>query len=313
MLWYLFSFILVAAAILTIYFSSRIFASVFLNPHKHINLAKTPEQTKAMAQYYVEGINDFMQLQPEELEIKSDGFKLHGYYLASAKPVTIILLHGWRDEAQAMMKDALTYYRSGYTVFLPDLRSHGKSQGKYIGMGCVDRKDILGWIRFLMKKDPGKNVFVLDGLSMGAATALALSGDADFPAEVKAIISDSAYPSVQELLPGMLKFKKGYIKVMHLWLLERWCQLLCHYSFTQDTPFEQVAKSKTPTLLIHGSADNFVPMALAQKLYDNCSAPKEFWAVDAAGHGNASWIAREQYGKRKLDFLERVLAEHPQD
>ncbi len=311
MLWYFFIFILVAATFLMIYFSSRIFASVFLNPHKHISLEKTSEQAKAIAQYYVDGINDFMQEKPEELEIRNDGFQLHGYYLAASKPVTIILLHGWRDEAQAMMKDALTYYRSGYSVFLPDLRSHGQSQGKYIGMGCVDRKDILSWIRFLLSKDPSKNVFVLDGLSMGAATALALSGDADFPTEVKAIISDSAYPSVQELLPEMLKFKQGYIKVMHLWLLEKWCQLLCHYSFTQDTPFEQVAKSKTPTFFIHGSADNFVPMVLAQKLYGNCSAPKEFWAVDAAGHGSASWIAREQYGKKKLDFLERVLTKLP--
>lgn len=308
MLWYFFTFILVTAAFLLIYFSSRIFASVFLNPHKHIGIEKASQQAKDMAQYYVDGINDFMQSKPEEVKIKSDGFKLHGYYLTSANPVTIIMLHGWQDEAQAMMKDAMDYYRSGYTVFLPDLRSHGKSQGKYIGMGCIDRKDILNWIRYLLSKDPAKNIFVLDGLSMGAATALALSGDADFPPEVKAIISDSAYTSVQELLPEILKFKQGYIKVMYLWLLEKWCQLLCHYSFQQDTPFEQVAKSKTPTFFIHGSKDNFVPMVMAQKLYGNCSAAKEFWAVEGASHGTASWIAREQYYQRKLNFLQRFLA-----
>jgi len=309
MLLYISIALLVISAFLLIYFSSRIFVAVFLNPHKHISVAKAPEQVKEMAQYYVDGINDFMRLAPEEVEIKSKGFKLHGYYLSAGKPVTIIMLHGWQNEAQAMMKDALDYYHSGYTVFLPDLRSHGKSQGKYIGMGCVDRKDILNWIQYLLGRDPSKNIFILDGISMGAATALALSGDADFPPEVKAIISDSAYTSVQELLPEMLKIKQEYIKVIYLWMVEKWCQLLCHYSFQQDTPFDQVAKSKTPTFFIHGSKDGFVPMTMALKLYGNCRASKEFWAVEGANHGSASWIARDQYSKRKLNFIQRILDE----
>ena len=45
------------------------------------------------------------------------------------------------------------YYENGYQVVAPDLRACGKSEGNYVGMGWLDRLDIISWINWIIEQD----------------------------------------------------------------------------------------------------------------------------------------------------------------
>ena len=67
-------------------------------------------------------------------------------------------------------------------------------------------------------------------------------------------------------------------------------------------------KSKTPTLFIHGNADDFVPFYMQDILFDSLSAaPKEKLVVDGASHAYSATQNPELYFKTVFDFCERYL------
>jgi fermentation-respiration switch protein FrsA (DUF1100 family) len=170
-------------------------------------------------------------------------------------------------------------------------------------MGCSDRKDIIMWINYLQDRYGVGTQFVLDGVSMGGATVLALSGDTELPNSVSAIVSDSAFTSLAELIPAMIKISPMFIKKSLLYLTEMWCKLLAGYSFNQDTPMKQVAYSKTPILFIHGEADTFVPLSMSHKLFGACKSAKAYLYVKGASHAQASWVNKKDYEERITRFL----------
>ncbi len=59
------------------------------------------------------------------------------------------------------------------------------------------------------------------------------------------------------------------------------------YNFKQAKVVNQVKKSKTPTLFIHGNQDHFVPTYMALELYNACQAEKKLLIVNDAAHGES--------------------------
>jgi fermentation-respiration switch protein FrsA (DUF1100 family) len=76
------------------------------------------------------------------------------------------------------------------------------------------------------------------------------------------------------------------------------------YSFKQANAVKQVAKSKTPTLFIHGSEDTFVPAFMLDKVYRAASCPKERLLVKGAGHGGAHIVLGEAYWAAIRRFID---------
>ena len=85
----------------------------------------------------------------------------------------------------------------GWNVLLPDMRTHGESEGKYIGMGWLDRLDVLKWIDLIRERDEQAQI-ILHGVSMGGATVMMTSGEA-LPENVRAVIDDCGYTSVWDI------------------------------------------------------------------------------------------------------------------
>lgn len=287
--------------------SLKLFRSFFVNERIKKDYSKTPEAIRERTNAYLIGKNKFLNLPYEEIHIKSDKYNLVGYYLSYNRKKTAILLHGWKGNAEERMADAFKYIESGYNVFLPDLRGHGKSDGKYIGMGCAERKDIFRWIDYLREKYGDDKDFILDGISMGGATVLALSGDVEATRYIKAIISDCAFSSVQDLIPNFIdKIPKIFSNFLTK-MVEMWCTLLCGFSFYNCSPISQIKKSKTPILIIHGTEDRFVPFEMGKKLYNACSSEKEYWAVEGAKHIMSSWVAKDKYSQKVKAFLDKYI------
>ena len=79
-----------------------------------------------------------------------------------------------------------------------------KSQGDYIGFGWPDRKDYVQWIEKVLTENGQQEQITLYGVSMGAATVMMTSGE-KLPDNVKAIVEDCGYSTVNQELQYQLK------------------------------------------------------------------------------------------------------------
>ncbi|MDO5520166.1 MAG: alpha/beta hydrolase [bacterium] len=234
-----------------------------------------------------------------------DGLQLHNYEInaLSKSHKYAIVVHGYTSSGKSMGRIAKYFSDRGYHVIVPDLRGHGQSEGDYIGMGWHERNDLIDLIQSIIAKDDHARI-VLAGVSMGAASVLMVSGEA-IPDNVVAIIEDSSYTSVWE------EFSYELSELFHIpsfpiipatSLLTKY---RAGYDFKEASAIEQVRKSKTPTLFIHGSKDTFVPPYMMNELYDACNAPKDRLLIEGAGHAQSIEIASEQYMVKVSEFLNK--------
>ena len=171
------------------------------------------------------------------------------------------------------------YHELGYNILLPDNRAHGQSEGHYIGFGWLDRLDILEWIKKMEEYFHNEPMsIVLHGISMGGATVLMVSGE-ELSDNVKAIVADCSYTSAYDEFKYYLK-NKGCPPFLLLPSATLLSKKTVGYNFKQASAVNQVKKSKTPTLFIHGNQDHFVPTYMALELYNACQAEKKLLIVN---------------------------------
>jgi fermentation-respiration switch protein FrsA (DUF1100 family) len=238
-----------------------------------------------------------------------DGLRLSGIWLPSKNQSaqTVILAHGYSGKGREMAGFARFYAETlGYHVLMPDDRGHGQSEGEIIGFGWLDRKDYVQWVGWVLEHVGMNTDIVLHGISMGGATVL-MTGGEELPSQVRAIISDCAYTSVEEELTFQLKqlYKLPafpFIPVTSL--ITRW---KAGYSFKEASALKQLVKVGVPVLFIHGEADTFVPTDMVYRLYEACPTDKELLTIPRAGHGTAFQVDGKKY-KAVLDtFLQKHM------
>ena len=96
---------------------------------------------------------------PQPVTIKArEGFDLTAFYAAGPQDSHrwAILVHGYHGSHKDARPWALAYAKWGFHCLLPDLRGHGQSGGEFVGMGWPDRLDMLGWIDWILEKDPAR-------------------------------------------------------------------------------------------------------------------------------------------------------------
>ena len=242
----------------------------------------------------------------EEVSITSeDGLTLKGDLFAGDEDSHRWLLgiHGYTGQRSDTQNIASFYGEQGYHVLTPDMRAHGESEGKYIGMGWLDRKDVLQWIDFILERDSQAEI-ILHGVSMGGATVMMVSGE-ELPENVKGIVEDCGYTSVWDIFADELAylFHLPTFPVMDAANLV--ANIRAGYDFKEASAVKQVEKSSVPTVFIHGSEDNFVHTEMVYEVYEACTAPKELLVVEGAGHGQAYQMDPELYFSTVFDFLDR--------
>ena len=214
-----------------------------------------------------------------------------------------LIIHGYTSNRNAMWDYGYMFSEEGYNILLPDMRGHGESEGNYIGMGWLDRKDVVKWIDLICQQDPEAEI-ILHGVSMGGGTVMMTSGE-ELPANVKAIVEDCGYTSVWDIFSDEMKalFNLPDFPLLHTASVI--AKIRAGYTFQEASAREQVAKTQVPMLFIHGSADNFVHTEFVYELYDICPTEKDIMVVDEAGHGVSYYYAPEEYHDKVFSFLEK--------
>ena len=230
--------------------------------------------------------------------------QMSAYFIPAPQPSTkaVIISHGYKGNGETMSNYAKMFYDLGFNVLLPDDRAHGESAGKYISFGWLDRLDYLKWINKVLGRLGTSTRIVLFGVSMGAATVEMLSGE-KLPAQVKCIIADCGYSSIDRELTYLLKEQYHLPKYPLYPLVSTINHHRLGYYLGDVSSIEQLRKNKLPIFFIHGEKDKFVPSEMSLENFRATSAPKELWIVQNATHAESYWINPTEYQRRIKKFL----------
>lgn len=216
----------------------------------------------------------------------------------------VIALHGYRSTGFQDMNDvAQVYYKKGYNVLVPDLRGHGRSEGQIIGLGWLDRLDLLQWIEAVLEQDPEAEI-LLHGCSIGGASALMASGE-KLPPQVKLIIADSSFTSVYSEFKWLLRRYTKYPVSRFMVLANRYARRKVGYSLIRASVTRQLGSNHLPILLLHGQEDQFVPEKELTALAKASAGPAETRAFAECGHLEAKDKKATEYWEAVFSFIQQ--------
>ncbi|TFE02298.1 alpha/beta hydrolase [Jeotgalibacillus salarius] len=248
------------------------------------------------------------EVHPQDLSITSnDDLNLSAdlYINEEASEKWAVIAHGYMMDASGMTRYIRNFHEQGYNVLAPDLRGHGDSEGDYIGMGWHDRLDMLLWIDEVLKINPDAEI-ALFGISMGGATVMMTSGE-ELPDNVKVIVEDCGYASVSDVFTYQLDDLFGLPQFPVLNAANTVTNIRADYDLYEASAVDQVAKSETPMLFIHGDADTFVPFGMLDDVYGAAEVEKDKLIIEGAGHGEAEKVDPEVYWEKVWGFVDNYM------
>ena len=235
-----------------------------------------------------------------------DGIILRGteYLINEQSNKWVIVLHGYHSNPDSVISIGMHFSEEGYNVLIPSMRASDESEGKYIGMGWLDKDDLKCWIKLIIEQNNNAEI-ILHGSSMGAATVLMASGD-ELPNNVKAIIEDSGYTSVWDIFASEAKARFNLPTFPILNMFELVANVRAKYDIKEASAVEQVKKAYVPILFIHGDSDDFVPEYMCEELYEAANCKKDKLIIHNAGHTESKYKEPETYYNKIFEFLENI-------
>lgn len=218
----------------------------------------------------------------------------------------VITVHGYGCTGQSMLFCAKQFYDAGFNAAVPDLPCHGRSYGRFIGMGQYEYRDIIKIAQKITAADPDA-VIMLYGISMGAATVLTATGSDTLPRNVCCAVSDCSFSDAKSIFGFQIK------NIVHLPVflimrdLDRIYRKKTGLSLKGANIKKCVEHSSTPTLFIHGAADRIVPTEMVFKLYTAAACPKDLLVVRDAGHGVSAYIDIPLYWGKVFAFANEYM------
>ncbi|MBE6819930.1 MAG: alpha/beta hydrolase [Ruminococcaceae bacterium] len=227
------------------------------------------------------------------------------FYENEGSDVYAISCHGFTGDPSQNSIYTKHFYEMGSNVLLPYLRGHGKSEHSHCTMGWMDRLDIIDWISFIINKNP-KAKIILHGASMGAATVMNATGE-NLPENVKCCIEDCGFTSLWDQYTAQIGAATKIPAKVILSLVNPAFKVKLGFDIRDASPLNQVKKSKTPTLFIHGDKDTVVPFSMNYPLYAAAGCEKERLVVEGATHCAAGYLFPEIYWDKITEFTNKYL------
>lgn len=237
-----------------------------------------------------------------------DGLKLSGryYHIRDGAPLDICF-HGYRSHP-------LTDFSGGtelsflleHNVLLIDERAHGRSEGRTISFGILERLDLPCWVDYAINRF-GKDVQIfLYGVSMGGATVL-MASDLDLPQNVKGIVADCPYTNPLEVI---LYVGKG--TSLPNWLIKPFvitaAKIYGGFDLLETDAVRAVRNAKVPILIIHGEDDHYVPCEMSEAAAAVNTKMVRRFTFPGAAHGISYLVDTPRYQQIVKDFLMEVLS-----
>jgi fermentation-respiration switch protein FrsA (DUF1100 family) len=213
----------------------------------------------------------------------SDGVRLHAWYVpAPAAAHTLLFLHGNAGNISHRLDKLAVLNDLGAAVLLLDYRGYGRSDGAPDEVGTY--RDAAAGYDWLRRRGVPAEQLVAYGESLGGpiATDLAVGR------RLGGLILESAPSSILAVARH------------HYPLLPVGMFLSAHYD-----ALAKIGRVQAPLLILHSSADEIVPFAMAEELYAAANDPKQLVRL-RGGHNDNFIVAAETYRAALHDFLRRA-------
>lgn len=276
----------------------------------------SPERIEKLQQGEAKEAGEWFSQAKQPVTITSDdGLRLHGWLFdpdcTAPKPhLYAICMHGYTGVPEETAKWAHRYARMGFTVLVPSQRAQDLSEGRYVGMGWLERNDLLNWIDLIVSSDPDARILLYGG-SMGAATVMMTTGDPRLPRNVVSAIVDSGYTSARMVFIDNLRHSSHLPKPLAAVCVDAtglFCKHYAGYDFSEATCLQSLRHTVIPMLFIHGEQDDIVSSRFLKINYEACSSiDREKLMVPDARHMEASVVDPELYWNTVNTFIKRAF------
>ncbi len=236
-----------------------------------------------------------------------DGLTLSGryYHVADDAPLDIGF-HGYRSSAFTDFAGGSELsFHLGHNLLLIDERAHGKSQGRTITFGILERLDVLSWVEYALARFGRDTKILLYGVSMGAATVLMSSG-LNLPDNVKGIIADCPYSRPLDII-----LEVGKTNPLPQWLIKPFviigAKIYGGFDIREMDVQQAVKDARVPILIIHGESDGFVPCTMSEPAYEANPRLVTRVTFPGADHALSYLTDTKRYWTIVTEFMEQVL------
>ncbi len=234
--------------------------------------------------------------------------RIHAYFFNQTEPTHkwAICCHGYNSEPKSTAIYVRHFYDKGFNCISPSLRGWGNDETRYCTMGYHDKDLLREWINYVIEQDPEAEI-VLHGYSMGSVTIMLLTGE-ELPSNVKVAVCDCGFTTCMEQFNNTVR---NYAHIPGFPLVNA-ANIVSiargNFDFRKNTPIESVARSVTPTIFLHGTADDFIPCEMMDRLYDACSAEKAKQPIEGGFHASAVMKDPDLYWKAVDEFMKDKIA-----
>lgn len=238
-----------------------------------------------------------------------DGVPLSGWYMASSHSTgrAIVIVPGLDNNrlvSGIALRLAPGLLAAGFDVLTFDLRGEGESGGVPITFGARERWDVLGAVREAQAHGD-RRVGVL-GFSLGAVSAiLAAAGSPD----IVAVVAESSFADLTETLTRELADADHLPAPAVAYGLALY-SLLSGTDPNDVSPVRAVgAIAPRPVLIIHGAADQTVPVSDSERLLAAAGAPTaDRWLVPGGRHAESYFADEGEYLSRVTRFFASAMS-----
>ncbi|KAB8142755.1 alpha/beta fold hydrolase [Chloroflexia bacterium SDU3-3] len=241
----------------------------------------------------------------EELTLTAeDGVRLSAWWLPCPGSQRVVIgLGGHHSSKPDMLGIGSALCRAGNNVLLFDWRSRGASQVAQHSLAYYELRDAEAALAYAKQRVPDASLGLV-GFSMGASIALLLA--AKHP-EVRAVVADSPFTGIHEVVAhGVARYRLPASVVLPV--ADAMSHLRYGYRFGAVRPIDVVGSiSPRPLLLVHGSADDLIPVQQAHALLAAAREPKQLWVYEGVDHCGAYFADRPGYCQRVSAFFDQYL------
>lgn len=242
------------------------------------------------------------QLPWHELAITPSGGPRLRAWLAEGDPgrPAVVLVHGHNDHLESQRGSGERLHRGGYTVLLPDLRAHGKSEGRYSTLGGLECYDVRASLAELRRRGHGGHGFLLIGASMGAVSVLRAAAEEP---EVSAVVAEAPFDDYRSTVEHHARLYYGmpawFPLVPAVIAVAEW---RAGFDASEVSAVEAARRTRAKLLLILDENDARMPEPVVRRVFDAHPGPKQLWVAPGAKHAGASSVAG--YWETVLPFVE---------
>ncbi|RJX35530.1 MAG: alpha/beta hydrolase [Desulfarculus sp.] len=215
----------------------------------------------------------------------ADGTRLHGWHLPAPGARHLLLFcHGNAGNISHRLDNLARLQQAGLASFIFDYRGYGRSQGSPSEAGMYqDAEAAFDWAQQKAAGQGGR--VVVFGRSLGGVAAVYLA-TVRSPA---GLILESTFTNLGDMARSFLP-----LPGLGGWLGKRFNSL------------GRAPQVRAPVLVLHGDADEIVPLALGQALFAALPPPKQFVLLQGAGHNDTYLRGGAAYFQRLKEFVDKI-------